>query len=74
MVLKKKLREASVLAFPDGTVDFVIYSDALAKGLGCILIQCIMVISYASQQLKEAKMRYATHHLYLAAIAFSLTI
>ncbi|KAA0067967.1 ty3-gypsy retrotransposon protein [Cucumis melo var. makuwa] len=37
--LKKKLVTAPVLTVPDGSGSLVIYSDALKKGLGCILIQ-----------------------------------
>ncbi|KAL8147593.1 hypothetical protein AgCh_005059 [Apium graveolens] len=37
--LKNRLVTAPVLAFPDGKGDFVIYSDASHKGLGCVLMQ-----------------------------------
>ncbi|XP_074336819.1 uncharacterized protein LOC141673993 [Apium graveolens] len=37
--LKKRLTSALVLGLPDGTEDFVIYSDASRKGLGCVLMQ-----------------------------------
>lgn len=73
-VLKKKLCKAQVLAFSDGTKDFVVYSDASAKGLGCLLMQCSKVTVYASRQLKKANMRYMTYDLELAAIVFSLKI
>ena len=36
--LKKRLTSAPVLGLPDGTEDFVIYSDASRKGLGLSLI------------------------------------
>ncbi|KAL8134756.1 hypothetical protein AgCh_009680 [Apium graveolens] len=51
--LKKRLVTAPVLALPDGKGDFVIYSDASHKGLGCVLMQHGKVIAYASRQLKE---------------------
>ncbi|KAL8123938.1 hypothetical protein AgCh_011805 [Apium graveolens] len=37
--LKKRMVTAPVLALPDGKGDFVIYSDASHKGLGCVLMQ-----------------------------------
>ncbi|KAL8115071.1 hypothetical protein AgCh_021772 [Apium graveolens] len=72
--LKKRLVTDPVLALPDGKGDFVIYSDASYKGLGCVLMQHGKVIAYASRQLKEYKIRYPTHDLKLAAIVFALKI
>ncbi|KAL0562073.1 hypothetical protein IC582_002523 [Cucumis melo] len=37
--LKQKLVTAPVLTVPDGSGNFVIYSDASKKGLGCVLMQ-----------------------------------
>ncbi|KAI3724050.1 hypothetical protein L2E82_35815 [Cichorium intybus] len=34
-ILKKKLCEAPVLSLPEGTEEFVVYSDASNRGLGC---------------------------------------
>ncbi|KAL8125862.1 hypothetical protein AgCh_013241 [Apium graveolens] len=72
--LKKRLVTAPVLALPDGKGDFVIYSDASHKGLGCVLMQHGKVIVYALRQLKEYEIRYPTHDLELAAIVFALKI
>ncbi|KAL8113741.1 hypothetical protein AgCh_020872 [Apium graveolens] len=72
--LKRRLVSAPVLALPDGKGEFVIYSDASLKGLGCVLMQHDKVIAYASQQLKEYESRYPTHDLELAAIVFALKI
>ncbi|KAL8108014.1 hypothetical protein AgCh_024440 [Apium graveolens] len=72
--LKKRLVTIPVLALPDGKGDFVIYSDASYKGLGCVLMQHGKVIAYASKQLKEYEIRYPTHDLELAAIVFALKI
>ncbi|KAL8098147.1 hypothetical protein AgCh_031066 [Apium graveolens] len=66
--LKWSLVTALVLALPDGKGDFVIYSDASHKGLGCMLMQHGKVVAYASRQLKEYEVRYPTHELELAAI------
>ncbi|KAL8097604.1 hypothetical protein AgCh_030656 [Apium graveolens] len=72
--LKKRLVTAPVLALPDGKGDFVIYSDASHKGLGCVLMQHGKVIAYASRQLKEYEIRCPTHDLELAEIVFALKI
>ena len=66
--LKRSLVTALMLALPDGKGDFVIYSDASHKGLGCMLMQHGKVVAYASWQLKEYEVRYPTHELELAAI------
>ncbi|KAI3764894.1 hypothetical protein L2E82_14911 [Cichorium intybus] len=72
--LKEKLCNAPVLTLPEGTEDFVVYSDASNRGLGCVLMQRGKVIAYASRQLKEPETRYAMHDLELAAIVFALKI
>ena len=72
--LKKRLVTAPVLTLPDEKGDFVIYSDAPHKGLGCVLMQHGKVIAYAYRQLKEYEIRYPTHDLELAAIVFALKI
>ena len=46
--LKKRLITAPVLTIPNGEDDFMIYSDASGKGLGCVLMQNGKVIAYAS--------------------------
>ncbi|GJR87266.1 putative reverse transcriptase domain-containing protein [Tanacetum coccineum] len=38
-LLKQKLREASILALPEGNDDFVVYCDASHQGLGAVLMQ-----------------------------------
>ncbi|KAI3788522.1 hypothetical protein L2E82_01291 [Cichorium intybus] len=73
-ILKKKLCEAPVLSLPEGTEEFVVYSDASNRGLGCVLMQRGKVIAYASRQLKDVETRYTTHDLELAAIVFALKI
>ncbi|XP_074351919.1 putative mitochondrial protein AtMg00860 [Apium graveolens] len=47
--LKKRLVTAPVLALLDDKGDFLIYSDASYKGLGCVLMQHRKVIAYASR-------------------------
>ncbi|KAL0541737.1 hypothetical protein IC582_021792 [Cucumis melo] len=72
--LKLKLVSARVLTVPDGSGNFVIYSDASKKGLGCVLMQQGKVVAYASRQLKSHEQNYPTHDLELAAVVFALKI
>nr|GEU85818.1 putative reverse transcriptase domain-containing protein [Tanacetum cinerariifolium] len=51
-LIKQKLCSAPILALPEGSKDFVVYCDALHKGLGVVLMQREKVITYASRQLK----------------------
>lgn len=48
------------------------YSDVSYQGLGCVLMQEMKVIDYASKQLKVHERNYSTHDLELATIMFSL--
>jgi hypothetical protein len=50
--LKKRLVTTPVLALPTESSNFVVYSNASKKGLGCVLMQNDNVIAYASRQLK----------------------
>ncbi|KAL8105348.1 hypothetical protein AgCh_029224 [Apium graveolens] len=72
--LKKSLVIAPVPALPNETGNFVIYSDASLKGLGCVLMQHDKVIAYASRQLKPHEQKYPVHDLELAAIVFALKL
>ncbi|KAL4011334.1 hypothetical protein IC575_028391 [Cucumis melo] len=72
--LKQKLVTAPVLTVPDGSGNFVIYSDASKKGLGCVLMQQGKVVAYASRQLKIHEQNYPTHDLELAAVVFASKI
>ncbi|CAL9012278.1 unnamed protein product, partial [Prunus brigantina] len=66
--LKTRLTTAPVLALPDDSGNFVIYSDASQQGLGCVLMQHGKVIAYASRQLKKHELNYPVHDLELAAV------
>ncbi|GJS35251.1 putative reverse transcriptase domain-containing protein [Tanacetum coccineum] len=66
-LLKQKLYSASILAFPEGSKNFVVYCDASHKGLGAVLMQKEKVIAYASRQLKVHEKNYTTHDLELGA-------
>nr|GFC65805.1 putative reverse transcriptase domain-containing protein [Tanacetum cinerariifolium] len=71
-LLKQKLRSAPILALPEGSENFVVYSDASHKGLGVVFMQKEKVIAYVSCQLKVYKKNYTTHDLELGAVVFSL--
>nr|GEY33364.1 reverse transcriptase domain-containing protein [Tanacetum cinerariifolium] len=73
-LLKQKLCSASILALPEGSEDFIVYCDALNKGLRTVLMQREKVISYASRQLKIHEKNYTTHDLELGAAVFALKI
>ena len=72
--LKRRLTTAPVLALPVAGIDYVVYSDASRKGLGCVLMQQNKVIAYASRQLKSYEQNYPTHDLELAVVVFALKI
>ncbi|KAD2805007.1 hypothetical protein E3N88_38384 [Mikania micrantha] len=73
-LLKQKLCSAPILSLPEGTEDFVVYCDASAQGLGCVLMQSDKVIAYASRQLRSHEKNYTTHDLELGAVVFALKI
>ncbi|GJZ50909.1 putative nucleotidyltransferase, ribonuclease H [Tanacetum coccineum] len=50
--LKRRLVSSPILTLPSGTGGYQIYSDASKKVLGCVLMQHMKVIAYASRQLK----------------------
>ena len=73
-VLKERLTTAPVLTLPDSNESYDVYSDGSKNGLGCVLMQDMKVIAYASRQLKPYEVNYHTHDLELAAIVFALKI
>jgi ribonuclease HI len=56
------------------SIGYVVYTDALKKGLGGVLMQQGQVVAYASRQLKEHEKNYPTHDLELAAVVHALKI
>ncbi|GJY67333.1 transposon ty3-G gag-pol polyprotein [Tanacetum coccineum] len=64
-LLKEKLCSAPILALPKGAENFIVYCDALHKGLGVVLMQNEKVIAYAARQLKIHEKNYMTHDLEL---------
>jgi hypothetical protein len=72
--LKVLLTTAPVLAQPDIEKPFDVYCDASGSGLGCVLMQEVRVIAYASRQLRWHEEHYPTHDLELAAVVHALKI
>ncbi|GKD62621.1 putative reverse transcriptase domain-containing protein [Tanacetum coccineum] len=73
-LLKKKLCSAPILALPEGSKDFMVYCNALHKGLGAVLMQREKVIAYVSHQHKVHEKNYTTHNLELGAVVLALKI
>nr|GEZ53613.1 putative reverse transcriptase domain-containing protein [Tanacetum cinerariifolium]GEZ80875.1 putative reverse transcriptase domain-containing protein [Tanacetum cinerariifolium] len=73
-LLKEKLHSAPILALSEGAENFIVYCDALHKGLGVVLMHNKKVIVYASRQLKVHEKIYTTHDLKLGAVVFALKI
>ncbi|GKB02509.1 putative reverse transcriptase domain-containing protein [Tanacetum coccineum] len=72
--LTQKKVNAPILALPEGAANFIIYCDALHKGLSVVLMQNKKVIAYASRQLKIHEKNYTTHDFELGAVVFALKI
>ena len=75
--LKEALTHAPVLAFPDYTLPFVMYTDASALGLGAVLMQQDArgknrAIAYASRTLNQAESNYSVTHQETLAIVWAL--
>nr|GFC00681.1 putative reverse transcriptase domain-containing protein [Tanacetum cinerariifolium] len=73
-LIKQKLSSAPILALPKGSENFIVYCDALHKGLGVVLMQNEKVIANASRQLKIHEKNYTTHDLELGAVVFALNM
>jgi hypothetical protein len=59
----KQLMTAPILVMPDMNKSFSIYYDVPGQGLGCVLIQDVCVVAYASQQLRNHEVNYPTHDM-----------
>lgn len=63
---------ALIPLIPFGIGDFVVYNDTFC--LGCVLMQNVKVIVYASRQFKEYSKNYPAHDLELDAVVFALKV
>ena len=63
-ILKKKLTEAPILAYPDYNSDYILYTDASSEAIGMVLSQIQdgkeRVISYGGKKLSPAEKRFST--------------
>ncbi|GJY80881.1 putative reverse transcriptase domain-containing protein, partial [Tanacetum coccineum] len=71
-LINQKLCSALILDLLEGSKDFIVYCDALIKGLGAVLMQREKVIAYALCQLKIHEKNYTTHDLELESVVFAL--
>ncbi|XP_054782658.1 uncharacterized mitochondrial protein AtMg00860-like [Prosopis cineraria] len=72
--LKERLTTLLMLTIPDPKWPYVVYTDALLKGLSYVLMQDDRVVAYASRQLRPHEESYPTHDLKLVAVVFALKI
>ena len=74
--LKNRLTTAPVLAYPEYTIPFSIYTDACGQGIGAVLCQTQegqeRVISYASRSLTKSEKNYPTHKLEFLALKWAV--
>jgi hypothetical protein len=68
--LKEKLTTTLVLIMSD----IHMYCDASHLGLGCVLMQEVKVIAYASRQLQKHEKNYPTHDLELVVVVHALKV
>ena len=77
-LLKRKLTEAPVLAYPNFSTGFTIETDASYSGLGAILSQeqedgCFHPVSYASRAFSPAERNYGITDLETLAVVWAIT-
>jgi hypothetical protein len=70
--LKKRLTTTPILVMPDMEKLFSIYCDVAGQGLGCVLMQDVHVVAYASSQLRKHEVHYLTHDLELPVVVHTL--
>ncbi len=75
--LKVELKNAAVLAFPDYTLPFILYTDASALGVGAVLMQHNVhgkhrPIAYASRMLNRGESNYSATHQETLALVWAL--
>ena len=76
--LKNILCEAPILAYPDFSQPFVLFTDASGVGIGAVLAQIgpddkEHVISYASRSLKKHERNYGITDLEILAIVWAMS-
>ncbi|XP_074283675.1 uncharacterized protein LOC141608211 [Silene latifolia] len=74
LTLKERLTTSPILALPEWSENFEVYTDASKNRLGCVLMQKGKVIAYASRQLRLNEESYPSHDLELGAVVFALKL
>ena len=69
---KKIVSKEAILAFPDFTQEFVIYTDASKLQLGGVITQNGKPLAFYSRKLKDAQTRYTTTERELLSIVETL--
>ncbi len=75
--LKVTLTNAPVLAFPDYSLPFILYTDASSLGVGAVLMQYNVhgkhcPITYTNRMLNQAKSNYSVTHQETLAVVWAL--
>ena len=73
-ILKESLTFSPVLTSPESTKVLVVYCDASRVGLGCVFMQHVNLIDYASRELKVHLNNYRSHNLELTLMVFAVKI
>ncbi len=70
--VKKTIAKEVVVAYPDSTKPFDIYTDASTKQLGAVITQDNRPITFFSRKLSSAQSKYTVTKLVLLAIVETL--
>ena len=72
--VKATIARDIVLAYPDYSKEFEIYTDATSKQLGTVITQVNKPIAFFSRKLTETQQRYSVTKIELLAIVETLKI
>jgi hypothetical protein len=72
--MRKQRTITPVLVMPSMKKPFSIFYDASGQSLGCLLMQGVPVVAYASWQLRKREEHYLTPDLELAVVVHALKI
>ena len=76
--IKQAMTTAPVLAVPDASLPYEVYTDASGFGVGAVLLQDqgkgLQPCAYISHKLSDAERKYATHEQELLAIIHALKV
>jgi hypothetical protein len=70
--VKATIARDVVLAYPDYSKEFEIYTDALSKQFGAVITQGNKPIAFFSRKLTEMQQRYSVTEIELLAIVETL--